>query len=129
MISREGGQPNCPIFVTYDKGEDISATTQYEDKFLSPQKMQWYSKSRRKLDSPDVMYIKNLNSNQRMSLFVKKDDDEGKSFYFLGDIRADAKSFTQEYMDDGEGNQVSVVKLVFNLNDPVPDSLYKYLLG
>ena len=90
--------------------------------------MQWFSKSRRTLDSPDVKYINSLNSDQRMPLFVKKDDDEGKSFYFLGDVTADPNSFSQEYMNDDDGHQIPVVKLNFNLKDPVPESLYEYLV-
>ena len=76
---------NCPIFVTYHKADDISDSTKYEDKFIDPQHFQWMSKSKRKISSPDVQVI--LNAQQQgtlLPLFVKKDDDEGVDFYFIG---------------------------------------------
>ena len=50
MISQDHDKSNCPIFVTYHKNEDISATTQYEDEFLHQSRMQRFSISRRTLE-------------------------------------------------------------------------------
>lgn len=126
MKSPDGA--NCPVFVTYDKDEGVSATTQYEDRFLDSNRMQWYTKSRRTLDSPDVVYFRDVTLEQRIPLFVKKSDDEGKAFYYLGDVRPEADSFAQEKMPDGRGDTVSVVRMVFELDEPVSESLYNYLV-
>ncbi|MDC0275790.1 DUF3427 domain-containing protein [Verrucomicrobiales bacterium] len=120
---------NCPIFVTYHKDEGGAATTQYEDRFLSPSSMEWYTKSRRTLKSPDVTFFQNATSEQRFPLFVKKNDDEGLSFYFIGDVRPDPDSFEEQKMPDGNDGQVPVVKLTLNLDKPVNDSLYRYLVS
>ena len=85
----------CPIFVTYHKSEDISASTQYEDRFKSPKVMHYFTKSNRSLTSPDVQFFKKsaLSDAHHLPLFVKKDDDEGISFYYVGDVRPDPDSF------------------------------------
>ena len=38
---------NCPIFVTYNKAEDVTDTTNYEDELISQQVFSHISKSRR----------------------------------------------------------------------------------
>ena len=40
-----------PIFITYDKHEDISDSTKYEDEFLSQDELKWFTKSNRTLES------------------------------------------------------------------------------
>lgn len=41
----------CPIFVTYDKKEDISETINYEDHFIDKQTFNWMSRNNRKTSS------------------------------------------------------------------------------
>lgn len=120
---------NCPIFVTYDKRDEIASTIKYEDAFIDPQTLVWFSKSKRTLDSPEIQYLRNLNSEQRLPLFVKKSDDEGISFYYLGDVVPLKDSFAQESMAIEGGKSVSVVKLLFRLKHSVPEALYNYLVA
>jgi hypothetical protein len=120
---------NCPIFVTYDKRDEIASTIKYEDAFIDPQTLVWFSKSKRTLDSPEIKYLRDLDSEQRLPLFVKKSDDEGISFYYLGDVVPVKDSFTQESMPIEGGKSVSVVKLLFRLKHSVPEALYNYLVA
>ena len=53
----------CPIFVTYEKKEDISETTKYEDQFIDPQLFSWMTRSRVSEDSPESREIINCNNN------------------------------------------------------------------
>lgn len=118
---------NCPIFVTYHKGDDISDSTKYEDKFVDAQHFQWMSKSKRKLTSPDVQIILNAKKNGTLlPLFVKKDDDEGLDFYFIGLLSYLEGSAVETSMNT-ESGPVSVVKIDFQIDKPVDVSLYKYL--
>ena len=103
---------NCPIFVTYES-DDIAATIQYEDEFETPSRMTWFSKSKRSLSSPEIAYFANLRDDQILALFVKKSDDEGKSFYYLGLVRPEANSFEQRTMPGSNEKPVGVVKLNF----------------
>ena len=125
MISPD--RSNCPIFVTYDKREDIAATIQYEDEFESPTRMTWFSKSKRTLGSPEIKYFAELGEDQLLPLFVKKSDDEGKSFYYLGLVRPQEGSFEQRTMPGNNEQPVSVVRLSFALENAIPDALFRYL--
>ncbi len=117
---------NCPIFVNYHKEENISSTTKYEDKFLNNLEFQWMSKSNRTLLSNDVVTIKNHQTGLRIPLFVKKSNDEGTEFYYLGDVTPNADSFEQKTMENDLGKKVPVVQLIFKLNQPVEDHLFDY---
>jgi hypothetical protein len=89
--------------------------------------MTWFSKSKRSLSSPEIKYFAELRDDQLLPLFVKKSDDEGKSFYYLGLVRPEEGSFEQRTMPGTSDKPVSVVKLNFVLQNPVPDALYRYL--
>ena len=121
----------CPIFVTYHKSEDISASTQYEDRFKSPKVMHYFTKSNRSLTSPDVQFFKKsaLSDAHHLPLFVKKDDDEGISFYYVGDVRPDPDSFAESTMQKEGGGSTPVVTMDLILDQPVKESLYDYLIS
>ena len=120
----------CPIFVTYHKAEDISETTQYEDHFIDPSTLHYFSKSNRTLGSADMQYFMEVarSGSGRMPLFVKKNDDEGIDFYFLGDIKPIPTSFREDRMQTKDGKPgAKVVRMDMALHDPVPSDLYQYL--
>lgn len=119
---------NCPIFVNYHKEENISNSTKYEDQFINKNEFQWMTKSKRILSSPEVVTIKN-NKELRLPLFVKKSNDEGIDFYFIGDLSPleTKDSFIQKLMKDDSGKNVPVVKIQFLVNPPIEDVLYDYI--
>nr|WP_238566946.1 DUF3427 domain-containing protein [Nonlabens ulvanivorans] len=118
---------NCPIFVNYHKEDDISESTKYEDKFLSPKEFDWMSKSNRKINSKDVQSILGKNGNIRLPLFIKKNNDEGTDFYFMGNVNPQLNNVEQSSMNTDGGRKVSVVKIRFDLEKPVSASIYRYL--
>ncbi len=126
IISRD--KSNCPIFVNYHKEDDISSTTKYEDGFINNSTFEWMSKSNRTLESPDVKAIQNYKLGMRLPLFIKKNNDEGSDFYYMGEVAPLENSFEQKKMDDDNGKKVSVVKLKFLLSPPVEESLYNYII-
>jgi hypothetical protein len=118
----------CPIFVNYHKDDSISATTKYEDHFVNTSTLVYMSKSRRSLQSPDVEAIRNQATNGlRIPIFVKKSNDEGLSFYYLGEGKSESSQFFESTMPVEQGKSVSVVKMVFTLDMPVEEGLYRYL--
>ncbi|QWX85633.1 DUF3427 domain-containing protein [Cellulophaga sp. HaHaR_3_176] len=117
----------CPIFVNYHKEEDISESTKYEDEFVNQKEFDWMSKSNRKIESKDVQSILGNNGAIRLPLFIKKNNDEGTDFYYMGDIKPQKKSVEQTKMNSDSGKKVSVVKIRFDLENQVSDSMYKYL--
>lgn len=117
----------CPIFVNYQKDDNISASTKYEDEFINSTHLQWFSKRSRNLKSQDVALIKNHNNSLRLLLFIKKSNNEGNDFYYMGDVKPIDESFEETTILDKNSKRVSVVKVIFKLNQPVEDSLYDYL--
>jgi len=118
---------HCPIFVNYHKEDDISESTKYEDEFVNNKVFDWMSKSNRKIDSKDVKAILGKNGNIRLPLFIKKSNDEGTDFYYMSDLLPDLKNVEQTLMNSDSGKKVSVVKIRFNLQVPVSESMYHYL--
>jgi superfamily II DNA or RNA helicase/HKD family nuclease len=128
IVSKDGS--NCPIFVNYHKADDISVTTKYEDHFISESKFSWMSKSSRNLSSPDVETIKKRGcaETMRIPLFIKKSNDEGVEFYYMGDIRPQKDSFEETTMASKRG-AVSVVKITFDMHCTVRRDIFEYLLS
>jgi hypothetical protein len=125
MISPE--KDNCPIFVNYHKEENISSSTKYEDRFLSRYSFEWFSKSNRSLSSADVIAIKNSKDGLRLPLFIKKNNDEGLEFYYMGDVTPIEGKIEQTSMLSDKNKNVSVVKFRFQMNNPVSSSMYEYI--
>ncbi len=115
----------CPIFVTYEKKEDISSTTQYADGFDSPEVFSWMTRSRLTLDSPEVKKIVNADAQgTSIYLFVKKSDDEGTDFHYLG--KAHPIMWAETTISDDKGNAVPIVNFKLKLETPVRESTYDY---
>ncbi|MFK3916232.1 DUF3427 domain-containing protein [Psychrobacter sp. NPDC078501] len=121
MVSQD--KTNCPIFVNYHKSEDIADTIKYEDDFINESVFSWMFKSRRTLNSPEVQLFKAHNSGFRIPLFIKKHNDEGSDFYYMGDMSPRAESFEQTTISG-----VSVVKVEFDMHTEVRSDIYKYLI-
>ena len=113
-----------PLFITYDKHENISDNTKYDDEFLSQDELKWYTRSNRKLTSPEVQNIlKHEENNTDMYIFVKKRDDEGKYFYYLGKAKYINGTEKQDYMPNGN----SVVTMHLSMNTSIRDDIYRYI--
>ena len=119
----------CPIFVTYKKKTDIADTMNYEDKFLNPGLFEWFSKSNRSTKSPDVIAITDMNNPIRLPFFIKKDDNEGSEFYYIGDFKVIPETIIDTKMLDKEKNkEISVVKINMEIDKPLRQDLYNYLI-
>ncbi|WP_416233811.1 DUF3427 domain-containing protein [Clostridium estertheticum] len=78
-----------PVFINYNKSQDINASINYEDRFESASQLIAISKSGRTEKSADVVQAYNAEKDGvEMSLFVRKNKDDklSKEFYFLGKI-------------------------------------------
>lgn len=116
-----------PIFINYEKTEDVAATTRYEDRFEDRSHLIAISKSKRTISSEDV--VNAINSKERgilMPLFVRKnkDDRTSKEFYFLGTIQYD--NFAKEFIMPNTDN-VHAVELRYKLDTPIEQNLYEYI--
>ena len=116
-----------PVFINYEKEDDITATTRYEDRFVDPSSLTAISKSRRTIESDDVQNA--VNSVKRgilMPLFVRKnkDDQTSKEFYFLGTMHHNGH-LHQFVMNDTD--DVTAVEIGYKLDTPVETNLYEYI--
>ncbi len=117
-----------PVFINYDKSDDISDTTKYEDHFTSNTNLIAISKSGRSLASEDVQnFLKSEERGIQMELFVRKNKDDkiSKEFYYLGHMKAsgNAKEFTMTNTDK------SAVEIEWILDVPVREDIYEYILN
>lgn len=128
IIQEIEGRKKCPVFVTYEKSEDISSSTKYKDYFINNTRFNWMSKNKRYLNSPDVDAILNQERNNiQIELFIKKDDNEGTDFYYIGKMKTDYESREQTQIENEKGQMLPVVNLQFDVLPSVPQNLYNYL--
>ena len=60
----------------------------------------------------------------RILLFVKKSDGEGTDFYYMGDMQPTV--YKQETIENDKGEDLPIVNIIFNMDIPVEDNLYRY---
>ena len=88
----------------------------------------WMSRSKRTLASNEVATIISQSENNiKLPLFIKKSDDEGQAHYYIGDLKLIDGSPQVKYMPSGDGKQVSVVNMHFEIDRPVDSNLYNFL--
>lgn len=117
-----------PVFINYEKNDNISATTRYEDRFVNEGTLIAISKSGRTSKSEDVKAA--IEADQRgikMDLFVRKnkDDHTSKEFYYLG--RLHATGSTMDFVMPETTK--TAVEITYNLETPVQQDIYEYLVG
>ena len=116
----------CPIFVTYEKKDDISETTKYEDQFIDPQMFSWMTRSRVSLDSPESQEIINYRKNNlKMYLFIKKSDGEGTDFYYMG--RVAPVGLKETTIKDKNGKPLPIMNFKLKLRNEVRADVYDYI--
>ena len=119
-----------PVFINYDKSEDISDTTKYEDHFVPGfrDRLIAISKSGRSLQSEDVQnFLKAKERGIRVELFVRKNKDDkiSKEFYYLGHMTASGK--TKEFTMPN--TQKTAVEIEWILDVPVREDIYEYIVN
>lgn len=117
-----------PVFINYEKSEDISDTTNYEDRFLSPSQLIAISKAGRTESSDDVRQAYNAEKDGvEMYLFVRKNKDDkiSKEFYFLGKIKAvgSPETFTMK------NTNKTAVEINYQLYTSVRQDIYDYIIS
>ena len=118
----------CPIFVTYSKREDILASIKYQDYFLSNRNFHWMTRHNRTVDSQDVLNIqKYKETGLRICLFVKKSDAESDDFYYISDLTP--YEYNSQTIKDDSGANLPIVNINYEINTPVAENIYNYLIG
>lgn len=117
-----------PVFINYDKPEEIQNSIKYEDRFINNSSLIALSKSNRTINSADIQILKNFEKNNtKILLFVRKnkDDNISKEFYFLGMMRPNS-NFNEITMNKTES---TAVEIEYKLSTPVRDDIFDYLIS
>lgn len=115
-----------PVFINYDKYENISDTIKYTDHFIDSQTLVAMSKSKMKLNSKGMeIFNKAKERNTFIHIFVRKnkDDKVSKEFYYLG--QGNIIDIKQETM----ANDVPVCEILYQLDQPVRKDIYDYIVN
>ena len=116
-----------PVFINYDKSDDIQDTVKYEDHFISVDRLIAISKSNRSVDSEDVQnFVKAKERGIDVELFVRKNKDDkiSKEFYYLGRMTASGR--TREFIMPNTTS--SAVEIEWILDTPVRSDIYEYIV-
>ena len=114
----------CPIFVTYDKKEDISETINYEDEFDSRDIFSWMSRNNRRVESNELKPLVNY-TDLDVRLFIKKSDDEGIDFYYIGKL---SPLTHEQIFREIDGKLNPIVNFKFKIDHTVDENLYNYFM-
>lgn len=119
-----------PVFITYSKEDEA---IQYEDHFVSENKLIALSKRYQGIDSSDADHIykrTDADRDNQIYLFVQrsqKDKEEKKYFYYLGKINAEGKPEPTKVHSGKE--EVDAFKITYHLEHAVNPVIYRFLTG
>lgn len=124
----------CPIFVTYEKEDNISDTTKYPDEFerissnpeeFSSKIFSWMTRSRVTLSSPEAQQLIHAKeSGLKVLLFLKKSDGEGTDFYYMGEV--DPIKWVQTTIPDENKNEIPIVNFKLELRNEARKDIFDY---
>lgn len=117
-----------PIFINYEKNEDIQDTIRYEDRFINNSTLIAISKSGRTLKSEDVytaIHAEELKVDMELFVRKNKNDKGSKEFYFLGKVKAtgNAKEFIMS------NTSKTAVEIEYQLLTPIREDLFDYIVN
>ncbi|BCN29881.1 DUF3427 domain-containing protein [Anaeromicropila herbilytica] len=110
----------CPIFVTYNKQEDIAESTKYDDQFIDKKVFSWMTRSTGNWRQESEQLMNYKDNGILIYLFVKKSDGEGSDFYYMGQCTPIEANETI----NTNGAPIMNIKLL--LQESVQDDIYDY---
>ena len=127
----------CPIFVTYEKSDDISKSTQYADEFerlnigsneYSNRIFSWMTRSKVRETSTEAQAIIHAEEeNTKVLLFMKKSDGEGTDFYYMGE--ALPRQWKETTILNDKGESLPIMNFKLELKDEVRKDIFDYFVG
>lgn len=124
----EGTTNTLPVFINYEKAEDIAAGINFEDRFEDQSKLIAISKANRTIHSNEIKRFKDSEINgTRIELFMRKnkDDHTSKEFYYLGRLKPTGYFHAITMVETG----ADAVEITYKLETPVRQDIYDYIVG
>ncbi len=119
----------CPIFVNYDKYEDISYTINYQDEFINRHRFSWMSRNKLTTQSKELRALDlHKESGLEIHLFVKKEEDkETSEFYYMGLLDVLKMRDTTIADPKNEGEELPIVNVIYRMRHSVREDIYDYI--
>lgn len=114
------GKITCPICVTYDHYDHVN---EFKDK----QTISWVTTTPRTLQSKDIKNIIEKNNEIEFLLFIKKNNDDGRDFYYMGPVKP--VNPKQGTLTNTKGDVKPTVYFDLKLKYPVRDDIYEYIIS
>ena len=114
-----------PVFINYDKADDVQDSLNYHDRFLNNSQLISLSKNKRTLQSEDVTRFSQAKAlGIDVDLFVRKNknDNIAKSFYYLGRMTMEGGEAVKM-----QGTGDDAVEMFWNLDVSVREDIYDYI--
>lgn len=115
---------SLPIFINYE-------TSQYEDRFLNNSEIEWYSKTKRTVQSREFTWLMQNNGDESweqshfVPVFIRRAQErKGKLYYYVGNVMT-ISNVRQSKNKQG----LNVVVSTLQLNKPVDPQLFRHLTG
>ncbi len=119
----------APIFITYHKDEDVESSVDYGDEFLNRDTLLWYTRNQRTLESNEVKEVLYADKyDNTIHVFVKKDDDEGTDFYYLGQANPKKETAEETVIRDNHNKERPIVRMNLILEKEIELPIYEYLI-
>ncbi|MFT9372072.1 DEAD/DEAH box helicase [Liquorilactobacillus hordei] len=124
MYGYRVGTDVCPIFITYEKDDPAkNRSARYENEFFNTGLIKWYTRSPRHIDSKEVQQLLERDESDKfkvqIQLFLKKNDAEGKKFYYLGSAQVVLDSVKEQMISRGSNRPKAVVSMNLKLDEPI----------
>ena len=125
----------CPIFITYhkpvtDAEKQASRAARYDNSLQDGQNLRWYTRTPRHLNSPEVQeLLRGVDQGQpqvTIHLFVKRDDQAGKEFYYLGPATIAPTTVAEELIGP---QKKAAVGMDLHLQYPLPPQMMNLLFS
>ena len=118
-----------PIFVTYRKKLEETATTNYDDRFINDYLFSWVSRNKRTTSSNEILEIDRAykKGKLKISLFIQKQNSKNakfdSDFYYVGDCNIlDMRDTVGSHGDP-------VVRSTLVLEKPCKADIYDYIIS
>ena len=86
------------------------------------------TRSNLKIESKEVQQIINYKENgNQFYLFVKKSDDEGSEFYYIGQVIP--TKHEQTTIKNNKGQEKPIVNFKLQLKEEVRNDIYEYIIN
>ena len=83
------------------------------------------SRNNRRIDSRELKPLVNYDNDLDIRLFVKKSDDEGIDFYYIGKL---SRIKHEQLYRNIDGKDNPIVNFKFKINPAVDENIYNYFM-